>query len=94
MWRSRWYDLFSAEDRVEAMRGIWAVLGLLMRRTPHCDGDKQPPGSKQDDGEQVQQSVAVAPGQGAMRQQGQEKRKRDAWGNTGGGGGSSSSKSA
>ena len=32
MRRTRWYDLFSMEDRVEAMRGIWAVMGCLMRR--------------------------------------------------------------
>ncbi|MCJ1285709.1 hypothetical protein MMC26_005050 [Xylographa opegraphella] len=31
MERSRWYDLLSAEDRVEAMRGIWGVLTWLMR---------------------------------------------------------------
>jgi len=31
MRRSRWYDLFDAEDRVEAMRGIWGVMAWLMR---------------------------------------------------------------
>ena len=30
--RTRWYDLFSVGDRVEAMRGIWAVMGFLMKR--------------------------------------------------------------
>ncbi|MCJ1416167.1 hypothetical protein MMC32_002502 [Xylographa parallela] len=29
--RSRWFDLLSAEDRVEAMKGIWGVLTWLMR---------------------------------------------------------------
>lgn len=29
--RSRWYDLFDKEDRVEAMRGVWGVVGWLMR---------------------------------------------------------------
>ncbi|KAI9777657.1 MAG: hypothetical protein M1816_004614 [Peltula sp. TS41687] len=29
--RSKWYDLFSAEDRVKAMRGIWGVTAWLMR---------------------------------------------------------------
>ncbi|KAI9797837.1 MAG: hypothetical protein M1835_006359 [Candelina submexicana] len=29
--RSKWYDLFSAEDRVEAMKGVWGVFTWLMR---------------------------------------------------------------
>ncbi|KAI9683690.1 MAG: hypothetical protein M1829_004996 [Trizodia sp. TS-e1964] len=29
--RSRWWDLFRAEDRVLAMRGVWGVLAYLMR---------------------------------------------------------------
>ena len=31
MKRSKWLDLFVADDRVEAMRGIWAILGWQMR---------------------------------------------------------------
>ena len=31
--RSRWYDLLKAEDRGEAMRGLWGVLAWLMRNT-------------------------------------------------------------
>lgn len=31
--RSRWFNLFSAEDRIEAMRGIWGVMAWLMRDT-------------------------------------------------------------
>ena len=31
MSRSRWYSLLSAEDRVEAYRGIWGVFAYLMR---------------------------------------------------------------
>ncbi|KAI9878290.1 MAG: hypothetical protein M1830_001347 [Pleopsidium flavum] len=31
MRRSRWYDLFEAEDRVEAMIGVWGVMAWLMR---------------------------------------------------------------
>ncbi|KAL8908386.1 MAG: hypothetical protein Q9207_000805 [Kuettlingeria erythrocarpa] len=30
--RSRWYDLFKAEDRAETMRGIWGAVGWMMRR--------------------------------------------------------------
>ncbi|KAF2845431.1 hypothetical protein T440DRAFT_522669 [Plenodomus tracheiphilus IPT5] len=29
--RTRWFDLFSIEDRTEAMRGVWAVMSYLMR---------------------------------------------------------------
>ncbi|EKG22413.1 hypothetical protein MPH_00147 [Macrophomina phaseolina MS6] len=29
--RSRWYDFFSREDRVEAMRGMWALFGWMAR---------------------------------------------------------------
>ena len=32
VWRSRWYDLFLVEDRVEAMRLLWGVMAWLMRR--------------------------------------------------------------
>ena len=31
--RSRWYDLLKVEDRTEAMRGIWGIMGWLMRDT-------------------------------------------------------------
>ncbi|KAL9136092.1 MAG: hypothetical protein Q9175_002697 [Cornicularia normoerica] len=31
MKRSKWFDLLVANDRVEAMRGIWAILGWQMR---------------------------------------------------------------
>jgi hypothetical protein len=31
MERSQWFDLFNADDRVQTMRGIWAVLAYLMR---------------------------------------------------------------
>ena len=32
MRRSHWFDLLVAEDRIQAMRGIWAVLDWLMRK--------------------------------------------------------------
>ena len=31
MKRSKWFDLLVADDRVEAMRGIWAILSWQMR---------------------------------------------------------------
>ncbi|KAL8930798.1 MAG: hypothetical protein Q9208_000339 [Pyrenodesmia sp. 3 TL-2023] len=35
--RSRWYDLFKAEDRAEAMRGIWGAMGWMMRKEEGSD---------------------------------------------------------
>jgi hypothetical protein len=35
--RSKWYDLFDVQDRLEAMRGIWGVFAYLMR---DLSGDK------------------------------------------------------
>ncbi|KAL9613579.1 MAG: hypothetical protein Q9167_001861 [Letrouitia subvulpina] len=29
--RSKWFDLFNVEDRVQALRGVWAIMGYLMR---------------------------------------------------------------
>lgn len=31
MKRSKWYDLFKPEDRVEAMRGVWGAMRWMMR---------------------------------------------------------------
>lgn len=31
VWRSRWWDLFSVEERVEAMGAVWGMMGWLMR---------------------------------------------------------------
>ena len=30
--RSKWYDLFNAHHRLEAMRAIWGITGYLMRQ--------------------------------------------------------------
>ena len=35
--RTRWFDLFDADDRVEAMRGIWGVVAYLMRAADDDD---------------------------------------------------------
>lgn len=32
MWRSRWFDVFLAKDRVEAMEVVWGMMGWLMRK--------------------------------------------------------------
>jgi hypothetical protein len=32
MWRSKWYDLFLADDRVEAMQIIWGMMAFQMRK--------------------------------------------------------------
>lgn len=31
LWRSRWWDLFLAEERIEAMTAIWGMMAWLMR---------------------------------------------------------------
>ncbi|OIW26820.1 hypothetical protein CONLIGDRAFT_635073 [Coniochaeta ligniaria NRRL 30616] len=31
VWRSKWYDFFLVEDRVEAMRLVWGMMAYLMR---------------------------------------------------------------
>ncbi|KAI0474976.1 hypothetical protein GGR56DRAFT_666205 [Xylariaceae sp. FL0804] len=31
MWRTRWFDLFVAEERLEAMRALWGVMAWSMR---------------------------------------------------------------
>ena len=33
MQRSKWFDLFSADDRIELLRGIWGIMSYLMRVT-------------------------------------------------------------
>ena len=35
--RTRWYDLFNADDRAEAMRGIWGIVSYLMRQRKQGD---------------------------------------------------------
>ncbi|OTB02376.1 hypothetical protein M426DRAFT_322645 [Hypoxylon sp. CI-4A] len=32
MWRSKWFDLFIPEDRVEAMRLLWGLMAWVMRK--------------------------------------------------------------
>ncbi|KAI2469181.1 hypothetical protein F4781DRAFT_395509 [Annulohypoxylon bovei var. microspora] len=32
MWRSRWFDLFVVEERLEAMRLLWGMMGWVMRK--------------------------------------------------------------
>ena len=39
MKRSKWFDLFVVDDRVEAMRGIWAILAWQMRDMKEEKGD-------------------------------------------------------
>lgn len=44
--RTPWYDLFDPEQRVQAMRACWGVLGYLMRntspdKTGHSESDEQ-----------------------------------------------------
>lgn len=32
VWRTRWFDLFIAQDRVDAMKALWAVMAYSMRK--------------------------------------------------------------
>lgn len=34
MSRSKWFDMLTAEGRVEAFRGVWGVMSYLMRADP------------------------------------------------------------
>ncbi|RYP49022.1 hypothetical protein DL768_005213 [Monosporascus sp. mg162] len=38
VWRSRWFDLFLIEDRLEAMRQLWGVMAWLMRKEDEPKG--------------------------------------------------------
>ena len=31
MWRTKWYDLFDAEERVEVLNGLWRIMSWIMR---------------------------------------------------------------
>lgn len=33
--RSQWFDLFDADERREAFRGLWGVMAYLTRRSDH-----------------------------------------------------------
>lgn len=43
IWRTRWYDFFIPQDRLEAMRAVWAVVAYAMRRieTEEMDVNKE-----------------------------------------------------
>ena len=32
MWRSKWFDMYLAEERVEAMGIVWGMMAYLMRK--------------------------------------------------------------
>ncbi|GAP89875.1 hypothetical protein SAMD00023353_4100290 [Rosellinia necatrix] len=40
IWRSRWYDLFRAEERLEAMRLLWGMMAWSMRKTEDADDQR------------------------------------------------------
>ncbi|KAJ4421710.1 hypothetical protein N0V82_003554 [Gnomoniopsis sp. IMI 355080] len=37
VWRTRWFDLFVAQDRVDAMRTLWGVMAYAMRKVEEED---------------------------------------------------------
>lgn len=51
IWRTRWYDFFVAEDRVEAMKAVWAVMAYAMRKQRDVVGDEESGKDLSSDGE-------------------------------------------
>lgn len=45
VWRTRWYDLFVAQDRVDAMKALWGVMAYAMRKVVNPEEEE-----KQEDG--------------------------------------------
>lgn len=51
IWRTRWYDFFVAQDRLEAMKAVWGVVAYAMRTTSagqekmEIDGDVESRGA-------------------------------------------------
>ncbi|ORY60905.1 uncharacterized protein BCR38DRAFT_442853 [Pseudomassariella vexata] len=41
MWRSRWFDLFLVEERLEALRLVWGVMAWMMRKEGEGEGEKK-----------------------------------------------------
>lgn len=41
VWRTRWFDLFVAGDRVEGMRALWGVMAYAMRKMEDEEEDKE-----------------------------------------------------
>ncbi|CAD6443030.1 1134a32d-13f8-41c2-a24f-4eb5a922095f [Sclerotinia trifoliorum] len=39
VWRTRWYDLFLGEDRVEAMGVVWGIMAWIMRAEEGVNGN-------------------------------------------------------
>ncbi len=40
VWRSRWFDFFKVEERVEAMGLVWCVMAWMMREVVKVDGEE------------------------------------------------------
>jgi len=40
MWRSKWYDMFLVQDRIDAMRCIWGMMAYLMRKVDSGNGQE------------------------------------------------------
>jgi hypothetical protein len=48
MWRSRWFDLFLRDDRIEGMELIWGMMSWLMRAEPATEEEQDKGGDKMD----------------------------------------------
>lgn len=40
VWRTRWFDLFVAEDRVDAMKALWGVMAYAMRKVEEPEEER------------------------------------------------------
>lgn len=54
VWRTRWFDLFVAQDRVDAMKALWAVMAYAMRK----EVDPEDRGEEDEDEEEHGGAVA------------------------------------
>jgi hypothetical protein len=46
MWRSKWYDLFLIDERIEAMELVWGMMAWLMRSQEASATEKESEGEK------------------------------------------------
>lgn len=71
--RSKWFDLFKPDDRVEAMKLVWCMMNWLMRAVPKKDEEKkdeadQSQEAKKDTTSETPAAAVAAGSQGAVEQ--------------------------
>lgn len=69
LYRTKWFDFFVQEDRVEAMKTVWAVMAYVMREVPSRRGGEDGDVAKKKEGDDdIQQGMTA----GVAGQQGQK----------------------